>query len=63
MKLDNYDINFIKKVELIISQKYSISKQNLDNLIFKFKNMMIEDSQYVYHYNEEYWSEYLIQNI
>jgi hypothetical protein len=61
MRLDTYDINFIKKVELTISQKYNISKYNLDNLMLKFKDMMIEDPQYVYHYDEEYWADYIAE--
>jgi len=63
IKEDNsrkYHENYINEVYLFL-REHGLSKRDADSLINKFKIMVKQDPLYVFHYNSQYWADYILE--
>ena len=60
--LDKDDYIFIGKVAELLTSKYYIPDDKIEKSIYKFKQILIKDPNYIYHYDEEYWAKYINDN-
>lgn len=58
-KLNQEDYNFIIVFSDILLNQYKLSEKQTNKCTLEFKQLLINDPEYIYHYNIEDWAEYV----
>ena len=58
-----YDKIFLKEVKNYLKSKYNIpcDCEDISLMLDKLSKMIIDDPIYVYHYDSEYWADYIVE--
>lgn len=58
----NYNESYILEIKMHLSNKYNIDSNNIESLISRFKLILDDDPEYVFHYDAEYWADYIAES-
>jgi len=56
-----YDKIFMNEVKNYLKSKYKFSCEEISLMLDKLSKMIVDDPIYVYHYDSEYWADYIIE--
>jgi len=56
-----YDEFFLNEVGMYLEVKHKIEPDNIVLMLNKLKRQINNDPEYVYHYNSEYWADYIAE--
>lgn len=52
---------YISEIKICLRFNYSMSNEIVHQLITKFKDIFNTDPSYIYHYDAEYWANYIAE--
>lgn len=55
-----YHENYLNEVRSCL-RDYGITQNDIDVLMIKFENILKRDSSYVFHYDSQYWANYIAE--
>jgi len=61
MNREKYNKIFIDEVKSYLESKYKFSCEEISLVLNKLSKMIIDDPTYVYHYDSEYWADYIAE--
>ena len=56
-----YDKIFMNEVKNYLKSKYKFACEEISLMLDKLSKMIVDDPIYVYHYDSEYWADYIIE--